>query len=353
MGTPSTLMLAAMRAAHPLFSNKPLDGVMENGVMVPFDGAGRMQLLSEDGSFNPGPRLVYKVDPVNGLNINDGLTWGKAFLTMAKAISVAVAGDTILFTGTIAEATMTLAAANITIRGVDPNYGSSNAGYGSVWMEAAVNAAQLLIVTGKGCRFENITFRGPSKTTAPAGYTTGVCVRLDAAHGTQFIGCRFQGRANSTAAIEVTNASDNVKILGCEFLYWNTATYGHAIHQTTYTADGVSSGWIVAGNRFHSNLNHMVIRLRQALITDNFFPAGGLAAAGTSSATLTVLGIDLHGTNAGYNQVTRNSLGSFYDQACYYGGTNDEWSGNFCVDRSHGTQVDATTGISIVAPAAA
>ena len=84
----------------------------------------------------------------------------------------------------------------------------------------------------------------------------------------------------------------------------------------------------------------------------NILPAGGLAAAGTYSATLTVLGIDVHGAAQGYNIVTQNMLGSLYHQACYYGGTADEWSGNFCVDRSHGTQVDATTGLSILAPAA-
>lgn len=342
----TAVKLARLKANCSLFSDLEADGAL--------DVADRIQFLDTDGSYNPQtPGKTYKVDPVNGVDTNDGLTWSGALKTVGAANALLADGDTVLITGSIAEATMTVSKNNITFRSVTPGYGSSNAGYGTRWMEAAATQAQLLILTGKGCRFENICFRGPSKATAPsAGYVTGVCVRLDAAHGTQFIGCRFQGRANATAAIEVTNASADVQIIGCEFLYWNTATYGMAIHQTTYTADGVSSGWIIEGNRFHSNLNHIVIRLRQAQIRGNVFPAGGLAADGTSSATLTVLGIDLHGTNGQYNVVTQNHLGSLYHQACYYGGTNDEWSGNFCVDRTHTGQVDATTGISILAPAA-
>jgi hypothetical protein len=43
-------MLAEMRAAHPLFSDKRADGCMENGARVAFDVAGRISKLDTDGT---------------------------------------------------------------------------------------------------------------------------------------------------------------------------------------------------------------------------------------------------------------------------------------------------------------
>jgi hypothetical protein len=264
-----------------------------------------------------------------------GKSWAKAFKTITEAEAAASAGDRIFIYGSFSEAvTSDLAGISYIGAGTGP--------YQARWTGAA--DAKCLSLTGVGNRVSNIRFQPPA-------YSAGIPCAVYIAGGTYSIidNCRFQGKTASWYAIYTTGDCDNTRIINNEFLYMNTATYGTAI-KSSGAAD--ISGMIIEGNKFQSNLNHIVAPMKQSTIMGNILPAGGLAAAGTYSATLTVLGIDVHGAAQGYNIVTQNMLGSLYHQACYYGGTADEWSGNFCVDRSHGTQVDATTGLSILAPAA-
>jgi hypothetical protein len=287
-----------------------------------------------NGGLNIKGGQNYFVDSVSGSDTNSG-KFGSPLATIAAAITLAVAHDNIFIKGVFSEA-VTLAVANVSIIGV------GNGPYQARWTGAA--DAKCLTITANSCLVQNIRFQPPA-------YSAGIpcALYLNGATYTVIKENRFQGKTGSWYAIYTTGDCDNTEILDNDFLYMNTATYGTAI-KSAGTAD--ISGMIIQGNKFQSNLNHIVAPMKTSMIIGNILPAGGLAAAGTYSATLTVLGIDIHGAASGYNVVTQNHLGSLYHQACYYGGTGDEWSGNFCKDRSHGTQVDATTGLSILAPAA-
>jgi hypothetical protein len=265
----------------------------------------------------------------------DGKSWTGAFKTITEGVAAMSAGDILAIKGSFTEAvTLSLAGCTIVGMGTGP--------YMARWTGAA--DAKCLSITATSCVVANIRFQPPA-------YSAGIpcAIYLNGATYTQIRGCRFQGKTGSWYAIYTTGDCDNSLIEENEFIYMNTATYGTAI-KSAGTAD--ISGIVIRRNRFESNLNHIVAPMKQSMIYENILPAGGLAAAGTYSATLTVLGIDIHGAASGYNVVTKNHLGSLYHQACYYGGTGDEWAGNNCVDRTHTGQVDATTGISILAPAA-
>jgi hypothetical protein len=293
-------------------------------------------------SLNFFGRRLY-VDPVSGDDDNNGTAWATAFATMAHALEVCDPYDVIGFAGTIKEDSLTLAQPGVIIQGLGP------CPEANVWQQSDTYAASktLLNVTAVNCAIANVKVRPPAYLAS--GTPKGIA--LSGAWQFKVLGCLFQGRAGSYFGIYSDGNNANVKIKGNRFLYINTATYGIAIGGGGYTV-GENSGWEITDNLFHSNLNHIVMRMRQGLIARNYFAAGGLNAAGAMDAALTVLGIDIHGAAGGCNLVTQNALGSLYHQACYYGGTDDEWYGNFCKDRTHGTQVDATTGISILAPAA-
>jgi hypothetical protein len=294
-------------------------------------------------ALNSFGRRLY-VDPVSGSDTNNGTAWSTGFKTMAHAIEVCDVYDIIGFAGTIKEDSLTLATPSVVIVGLGPDPAAN------VWQQADVYAASktLLNVTAINCAMANMKIRPPAYLAS--GVPKGIA--LSGAYQFKFFNNLVQGRAGSYFGLYTDGNNANVRIKGNRFLYINTADYGIAIGGGGYTV-GENSGWVVEDNFFHSNLNHIVARMRQSFIIRNHFAAGGLAADGSNSATLTVLGIDIHGATGGNNVVTQNFLGSLYDQACYYGGTNDAWAGNFCQDRTHATQVDATTGISKVVPAAA
>jgi hypothetical protein len=309
--------------------------VVASGGRITVESGGQISVLTPRGT-------IYFVDTAVAAS-GDGLSWAGAFKTMAEAIAVIVAGDTILFTGSILNEAVTITSkAGVSIIGVGTTTNQA------LWTSTVNDSVCLTLAGSADCLIENIRFRPPpgTSTNAPAAISlTG------ASHNVIIRGCRFQGKANSYYGILTDGAQSNVHILDNEFWYINTATYGTAIKGTGY-ASAEPAGWIIEGNKFHSNLNHLVCRLRQSIVRNNVFAAQGLAADGSTSATLTVLGIDIHGATGGCNIVTRNDLAGLYHQAHYYAGTNDEWSGNYCADRTHATQVDATTGISKVAPAA-
>lgn len=264
-----------------------------------------------------------------------GKSWRHAFKTITEAVAAMAAGDVLFMHGSFTEA-VSCALAGAWFIGAGPTP------YAARWTGAA--DAKCLTITAAGVHVEGIRF-------TPPAYSSGIPAAIYLNGGTyaNITKCRFQGTTGSWYGIYTTGDCDNTKIVDNEFLYMNTATYGTAI-KSSGTAD--ISGMQILNNRFQSNLNHIVAPMKLSTIKGNELPAGGLAAAGTYSATLTVLGIDIHGAASGYNVVTQNHLGSLYHQACYYAGTGDSWNGNYCKDRTHSTQVDATTGLSILAPAA-
>jgi hypothetical protein len=282
-----------------------------------------------------GAGTTYYVDPTNGLDTNAGTSWGGAFKTMATAVATASAGDTILFRGTIAEATIAITVNNLTIRGTAPSSGS-NVAAGNVWMELAAEQTELITLSGENCHFENICFRGPSTATNNTTYSLGVCVRLSGATGTQFIGCRFQGRTNAMAAIYSAAATtDDVEIIDCEFLYWNTVTYGAAIKGVS-TGGYAYSDWRIINNTFRSCVTAIQFNAKSCEIRKNTFMEYGVPAAGGAVAAVMTMGIDLRSTSGaggGANMVTDNYLGGVYSNSLYLKNadvaTSDDWAGNW------------------------
>jgi len=291
---------------------------------------------------------TYFVNPSMAGDTLDGLSWATAKKTMAAAIALCAGGETIYFTGTVAEAVMTIAVDGLRI------VGAGTLPYANTWMEAAVDQAYLLNITGDNTMLENIRFRGCSKTTSPSGYTTGVCLKLADAQNTTILGCRFQGRSNATAAIYSDGTSDGCVLRDCEFIYFNTATYGAAILGHTYSGGVSHQDWLVENCRFHSNVVDIDSRSRTCTFKNNTFKGGGVAAAGTLDLTTTTM-LDLAGTDTGYNTVFGNLFGGAAyntDVSPYLipGGTGDSWVGNYNAEVAE-AEVDAS-GLTVAEPAA-
>ncbi len=261
-----------------------------------------------------------------GSDSNDGKSYSQAFLTMAYALAAVTAGDTIKFFGTIAESSgegdpILLDTDDVQIIGLGPVPGSN------IIEDAADGALAALKVTGKRCRFENIRFRGAVSAGAAADAYNAVV--LSGAHNAAFENCRFQGRANSSCGILTYGNSDNVQLINTDFLYFNTATYGYAIHGITYTADVIPSSWLIDRCRFMGNTNHLVCRAREWVIRDSIFQHAGLGPDGAEITTTTK--IDLSGgANSKWNVLFGNCFGGTYSiLGGYTGGTSDEWIGNY------------------------
>jgi hypothetical protein len=265
-----------------------------------------------------------------------GKTWATAFKTIAEAVAAATAGDVIYITGTGFSEAVSCAKAGIRFIGVGTGPTQTT------WTGAT--DAVCLTLTGTDCVVENIKFRPPV-------YDSGVpaAISMSGAHQTVIRGCRFQGRGGSWYAVLTDGNNANCIVEDCVFIYNNTLTYGTGIKGTGYTV-GENSGWTVRRNYFHSNTNHIVCRMRQSFIHDNYFGGHGLMADNSNDET--VLTLDLgSATTGGGNVVTRNTFSAlYYHTATMVSAPDDDWCGNFCRDRSHTSQVDATTGISKAVP---
>jgi hypothetical protein len=262
----------------------------------------------------------------------NGKSWARAYKTITEAVAAASANDVIMLVGTFTEA-VTVATAGLTF------IGAGSTANGNIWMESAAGDT-LVTLNAARCQFHNIRFRIPT--------TGGTGIALGAAGYTIIEDCRFQGRLNSYYAISNVGTADDCKILNCEFLYNNTATYGTAIYGSTYAADITGSGWVIAGNLFHSNLRHVYTRLRQAYIHDNTFVENGLGPAGAVLAATTKL--NLSGAQSNWNVVTKNvMLGDYSNTGGYTAGTEDNWAGNFSDDIAEAEVTDFGTTSTVPA----
>lgn len=273
------------------------------------------------------------VDSANGASGNDGKSWEGAVNTIAAAVALASAGDTVYVRGSFNEA-VEVAVAGLRLIGCGT---TSNQ---ALWTAPDTTAPCLTITAVADCEIRNIRFR-PAVANA-AIEMTGAC------HQTHIIDCRFQGKAGAYYAIYTDGAQANVKIENCEFFYLNTATYGAAILGHTYTSSE-PTGWMIENCKFHSNLRHIECRMRQSIIQNCVFSGKGLLAAGTMGAS--TKNIDISGATGGCNLVTKNLLGGDYSNTGgYTAGTDDNWTGNYADDVSE-TEVDAS-GLTITIPAA-
>lgn len=250
----------------------------------------------------------------------NGLTWNTALKTIGAAAALAQNGDTIAIKGSFSE-TVTLSTAGVTIIGV-------GTGPKQAQWTSAVDTASLTIAANY-CRVENIYFKPPAYS---ASTTYGPsAILLSSANWAYIAGNRFQGQTASYNAIysPVCN-SDNVHIIGNEFYYMNTGTYGAAI--LGVEAGGLSySGWQIKNNVFSSCVTAININGRACVLTGNSVAEYGINASSAVAAVL-ALGIDLSGTSSGANVVWGNQLGGTYDATLYkVGASGDQWAGNFNV----------------------
>lgn len=257
---------------------------------------------------------TWYVNSTDGDDDYNGKSWTTAFATIAEAVAVAAAGDTIFLLGSFSEAvTVSLAGLKLIGAGVGPNQ--------AVWTGAA--DAVSLKLSAENCLVRNIKFRPPAYSSG-----TPAAIQLGNASYAEIIGCRFQGKAASRQAIysPVCN-SDNVRIEGCEFIYMNTLTYGAAI----LGVGSAYSGWKIKNCDFNSCVIAIDISGRVCTIEGCSLKEYGLTAAGAIAAVL-ALGIGLDGTDTGGNAVCKNQLGGTYSATLYKVGTSgDQWAGNYNV----------------------
>ena len=291
------------------------DQIIKDGIIKTYLGNGRF-LISNSDIVLPGAN--YCVDSVNGNDGNTGLSWGAPFLTISHAISNAVAGDKILIKGSFSEA-VTVSLAGVALIGVGTGPKMAQ------WTSAT--DTKTLTISANYVAVQNIYFKPPVYTADRATCS----IKLSGANYAKILGNRFQGQTGSQIAIHSPVCdSDNVEIMGNDFLYMNTDTYGAAI--LGVEAGGLSySGWKICDNRFNSCVIAINVGSRAALITGNTVQEYGVNAAGTVAAVMT-LGIDLSGTSSGANSVWANQLGGTYNATLYkVGASGDTWGGNFNV----------------------
>ena len=298
--------------------------VVKDGGSIVVQSGGQISVLTPRGT-------IWFADSTVSASGN-GLSWAAAFKTVTEAVAAASAGDVILIQGSFNEA-VEVAVAGLSLIGAGT---TSNR---ALWTAPDTVAPCLTINAVADCLVQNIRFR-------PAVANAGIEL-IGAAHQTQIVGCRFQGKANSKWGIKTDGKQANVLVKDCEFFYLNTATHGHGIYGHTY--DGAEpAGWRIEDCIFHSNTQHIVCRMRQSVIQGCVFAGKGLTAAGSMAAPSKC--IDISGATGGCNIVTKNLLGGDYSTALYVPGTDDDWVGNFSADVAEDEVAD--NGVTIAVPAA-
>jgi len=160
---------------------------------------------------------IYYVEGNAGLDTQDGLSWDKAFKTLAVALAASHANiaagstgyasrNTIFCKGDALTEDLVLLADKTDVIGV----GSCNANpYCRLTGNHIIPAS-----SGMGCHFYNFEFWGDGSAAVIFTHTTN--------GGLEFHNCRFVVTALETIALNLTKP-DYVKIIGCKFLpKWNT-----------------------------------------------------------------------------------------------------------------------------------
>lgn len=268
---------------------------------------------------------IYYVDANSGSNSNDGRSWEKPFLTMAKAFSVLESGDTIYFAGKIREqVTAPVQVFDVTIIGAGnrPRHADSTPAGGeeaaNTWTAPAspTAATPLVKVLQQGWRFRNILFAGPTDAACVLLFRDGGAgnAERDASHA-EFHGCRF---ASGQDGIEQSGGCYNVGIFDCSF---HDLT-GYAIKHTAGAGIAAPYRWQIKRNRFAGCANLMgVWAARQFEFHDNVI------------AEITTLYLNFNGGS--HNSVLRNSFdiaaADFDPTGNVRGSSSDVWS-NYLID---------------------
>ena len=209
----------------------------------------------------------------------DGLGWASAYKTITEAVAAAAAGDTIVMRGSFTES-VTVSTASLTLMGAGTS--PRDACY---WNPVAGNDKVNLAISAGYTKVQNVYFRpGPQSST----YSACIVLDTDAAHA-RIVGNRFQGTTGAYYAIySPTVGADNVHVIGNEFMYFNTATYGSAIRGVN--AGGVNySGWQIRDNVFNSCVTAIFLSCRAATITGNTVAEYGINSSGSVAAVLALI----------------------------------------------------------------
>jgi len=285
---------------------------------------------------NPFQQVIY-VDATNGADGNDGHKPRLALKTIARAVALAEAGDTIILIGSFSEA-VTVSKAGLRLIGAGSRQRETQ------WTSAADTIS--LTISAANVEVANIYFKPPAYSAG-----TPAAIQLGNASYAFIHHCRFQGQTASHNAIysPVCN-SDNVEISDCEFQYMNTATSGAAI--LGVEAGGLSySAWRILRNTFFSCVTAVNINGRVCRVEGNSFMEYGISAASAIAAVCTKA-LDLSGTSSGANVVFGNLFAGDYDADTLYtaGASGDVWVGNWAQDTAE-TEV-SDNAITIDEPAA-
>jgi hypothetical protein len=248
---------------------------------------------------------------------NSGSSPDSSLLTMARAFALVKSGGVIHVTGNIREQISTPAGIfDVTVigegtvpRNADAHTGN-NGYFTATWKPPAspVAATPLLTVQQQGWRFVNILFNPPSDAAA-LNYIRNAAsgdAERDSSHS-EIFGCRFAG---GNAAIQISG-TEIVHDLWIVSNIFNDSTYG--IYSTAY----YGRRFLISGNQFDLNTNHIAAGLGDSHIWDNIF------------GQFTTLSLSLVGGN-GHNMITKNYLSGSYAAPQYaVSAATDEWAGNF------------------------
>lgn len=257
---------------------------------------------------------VLFVDGNRGADGNNGKSTGRAFATMAKAMTVVGSGDVIYVRGNITEnITAPAGVFDVRIIGAGPlrprhaDAHTGTNGYSAATWRAAVQTDPLLILRQQGWEVRGIAFDAP---------TSDACIELirDAASGDS-------ERDASHAAIignKFVSGATGILISGTENLR-NVLIENNVFADLTDAIDspgGYAYQFDINNNMFLNNTNHIDCGLTQSTIRNNNF------------GNFTTMSIDL--TGGANNSVYGNNLSGTYSiVGGYKAGTNDEWGGNF------------------------
>ncbi len=293
-----------------------------------------------DFLLNECPGKIWYVNSAGGIvttTSGNGKSWNYPFLTIAEAVAVASAGDTILCKGSFSEAvTVSLAGLKIINVGTGPA--------DAVWTAPTVagsfclylNAANLLVY---GFKFRPVVY---TSSGIPSG------IKLGSAPYARILNNRFQGQANSYCGVYApADTCDNVELSDNEFIYMNTLTNGYAIYGVA-ASNALFSSWKIKNNTFNSCTNDIVLPGRNCLLEGNKHFINGVLASGAIGAVTTGKAINLSGTGAGGNLVTKCTLGGAYTNTLYQQATGDVWMGNYAAI----TSATAPNGLTVAYPAA-
>ena len=273
---------------------------------------------------NPFGKTWY-VNSSTGANTNSGKDPYAPLLTIAKAVALASAGDTICAIGTGFSEAVTVGSSLTGLKIIGVGTGPNQ----TTWTGAA--DAVCLNINATDVTVQGIKFRPPAYTAG-----TPAAIVLGGANYAHILNCLFQGKAGSYIAIysPVCN-SDDVEIGFCQFKYLNniTTVYGSAI--LGVEAGGLSySTWFIHDCDFDAPVEGININGRGCLILNCQFRVNGLKADGTMGAVTGSAGskkmIDLSGTSSADNSVHGCYLGAIYSSTLYaVSAAGDDWAGNF------------------------